>query len=168
MLRLKRLLSASNKSRRHRRNILNIMVTILEWAAESLGFLTILIGTHILGHENNVINLIMQSLSTMIFFVIIPSVLLMSNSESKSIITESYWYHMFLSSMNLNYQYTDQEESNGPKMERSNLHPDQEDNTNVSVVEEGDNNTGQVKISIHQTGRSRIFSIHQESTEQSA
>ena len=140
------------------------MVTILAWSAECLGFLTVLIGTHILGHQNNVINLTLQSLTNMIYFVIVSSVLLMSHSESKSIIIESYWYHKFLSTMN--FQYTEQEESYGHKKEGNHLHPDKADSANVYAVEEGDNNTEQEKISNFQTDR--IFSIHEESIEQSA
>ena len=92
MLRLQKLLSETSRVRRHQRTILNIQITIVGWLVEVLGFLTIFLGSFILGHENSLATLILQTLSLLFYFIIIPSVILLTDSKSRSNIIESNWY----------------------------------------------------------------------------
>ena len=92
MIRLHKLLSESSKARRHQRTILNIQITIIGWLVEVLGFLTIFIGSFILGHENNLATLILQTTSLLFYFIIIPSVILLTDTKSRSNILDSRWY----------------------------------------------------------------------------
>ena len=107
MTKLKKLLSTTSKHRRQKRNILNIMVTILAWIVEFLGFITVFLGTHILGHQNNIINLTMQTLTNIVYFIAVPSVLLINDSDLKDKITESIWYNEFLGFFKWHYNEPD-------------------------------------------------------------
>ena len=103
MKRFKKTLSAFSKSRRHRRNLLNIMVTVLAWLVEMFGFLLVLIGTHILGHQNHFVNLLLQTLTNLFYFVLVPSFLLINDTDMKGRFAESDWYDKFLSKINCQY-----------------------------------------------------------------
>ena len=107
MKRLKKTLSASSKSRRHRRNMLNIMITLMAWGIEMFGFLLVFIGTHILGHQNQVVNLLLQTLTNFFYFVLVPSFLLINDTDKKGRFAESEWYVDFL--RKINCQYTEQD-----------------------------------------------------------
>jgi hypothetical protein len=97
------------------------LVTVLAWIVEFLGFITVLLGTHILGHENNIINLTMQTLTNIVYFIAIPSVLLISHSNLKDKITESFWYNAFLGFFNWHYneqnEKDDAEKSESPRLD---------------------------------------------------
>ena len=103
MIRLKRLLSQPAKCRRHQRNVLNIMTTFLAWLVEFLGFCIVILGTHILGHQNNIINLCLQTLTNIFYFIFIPLALLVNDSDFKSAILKSTWYGTLLTATNLHY-----------------------------------------------------------------
>ena len=79
--RFKKILSASSKSRRHRRNMLNIMITLMAWGIEMFGFLLVFIGTHILGHQNQSVNLLLQTLTDFFYFVLVPFFLLINDTD---------------------------------------------------------------------------------------
>ena len=96
MISLKNLISNTSKSRRHRRNILNIIVTILTWVVEFLGFFTVFLGTHIIGHQSNIVNYVLQTFTIICYFIFIPLVYLINGSDFKDIITESNWYGTLL------------------------------------------------------------------------
>ena len=110
MITLKDILTKSSKSRRHRKTILNIIITILAWFVEFLGFSTVVVGTHILGHQNNIINLTFQTFTNFFYFVMIPSVLLINGSDFKGVVTESVWYEQFLKNFNCQYSEPVQED----------------------------------------------------------
>ena len=95
MVKLRNLLDDSAKARRHHKNLLNVQVTFLAWFAESMGFLIIFLGTFVLGHENNVVNFCMQTLTLVVYFNILPCVFLIKDSsELKIDILDSSWYDM--------------------------------------------------------------------------
>ena len=100
---LKKTLSASSKSRRHRRNMLNIMITLMAWGIEMFGFLLVFIGTHILGHQNQSVNLLLQTLTDFFYFLLVPSFLLINDKDMKGRLAESDWYDNFLSRINCQY-----------------------------------------------------------------
>ena len=81
MKRLPKLLSKSSKARRRRQHLLNIQITTLAWIAEFLGFFVIFLGSFILGHENAVVTLSLQTLTMIIFFIACPSVYLINSSK---------------------------------------------------------------------------------------
>ena len=83
--------------------MLNIMVTVLAWLVEMFGFLLVFIGTHILGHQNQSVNLLLQTLTNLFYFVLIPSFLLINDTDWKCRFAESDWYDKFLRKINCQY-----------------------------------------------------------------
>ena len=100
---LRKLLTDSSKARRHRRRILNIQITFLAWLVESIGILVIVLGIFIFGHDSNVLNFFMQTLTLIIYFVLLPSVFLINDFDIKSKIVESKWYNKILTFFHCNY-----------------------------------------------------------------
>ena len=96
MKRLNTLLSDSSKARRNRRNSLNIQIAFLAWLVEFLGFFLTVLGSHILGHKDSVVTMIMQILSMIIFMIILPCIILINSEYVKTEIVESNWYLSFL------------------------------------------------------------------------
>ena len=92
MIRLKKLLPDSAKNHRGRRIVLNIQITIVGWLIEVFGFLTIVVGKYILGHENGIVTLTMQTFTMVLYGILLPCSILVSGSESKGYIAESNWY----------------------------------------------------------------------------
>ena len=92
ILRLKKILSRSSKARRHRRNLLNIQITTLAWFVEFLGFYTFLLGSFILGHTNTYVTFLLQVLTTILNFILLPCIFLINNSQFKAVIVDSNWY----------------------------------------------------------------------------
>ena len=96
MKQLKKLLSRSAKVRRRRRTLLNISITILGWIVEFLGFFLIFLGSFILGHDNAIITLSLQTFTVLIYFIVCPSVLLINSYEMKSKIVNDSIYLRFI------------------------------------------------------------------------
>ena len=92
MERLKKLLSDASKNRRSRRNVLSIQITILGWLVELLGFLTLAIGSFVLGHENSNVTMIMQMVTMIFYAIFLPCTILINSSEVKDRIAESRLY----------------------------------------------------------------------------
>ena len=93
---MKENLNDSHKARRHRRNMLNIQITFLAWLFETIGLFILFLGQFILGHENNIVIFSMQTLSVMIYFNILPSILILNDTNFKNVIVDSQWYDHFL------------------------------------------------------------------------
>ena len=96
MKKLKKLLSDAKKARRNRRNALNIQITILGWSVEFLGFLIIFLGTVIIGHEDSVTTLCLQTLTLIVYFVALPLIFLLNGSDVKDRIVDSIFYISFI------------------------------------------------------------------------
>ena len=103
MFKLRKLLSDSAKAKRHRRNMVNLQITFLAWLIEVGGFLIIFLGTFILGHENNIVNLSMQTFTLVVYFNILPCMFLINDFYFKSKIIESNQYNTFLNIFNCQY-----------------------------------------------------------------
>ena len=103
MIKLRKLLTTSSKALRHRRKILNVQITFLAWLTESLGFLVIFLGTFIFGHENNITNFFMQTITLIIYFVILPAIFLLNDYDVKSAIVVSIWYQKILKMFQCDY-----------------------------------------------------------------
>ena len=97
-------LNDSHKARRHRRNMLNIQITFLAWLFETIGFFILFLGQFILGHENNIVIFSMQTLSVMIYFNILPSILILNDTNLKNVIVDSQWYDHFLKGFGCHYK----------------------------------------------------------------
>ena len=100
MKRLRKQLDESTKDRRHRRVLLNIQITTLTWLIEFSGFFCTVLGGFILGHENDTVTFILQTLSLIFFFIIQPCAIWINDSTLKGAILESEWYSSFLGYFN--------------------------------------------------------------------
>ena len=96
MRKLKNLLSETNRAIRHQRNILNLLITMLAWLVELFGGLTLVLGAFVLGHGNHIVTLLLQTLSLLFYFVVLPSTFLFNVDEWKEAILESRWYPRFI------------------------------------------------------------------------
>ena len=96
MIKLRKLLPDSSKKQRCKRNVLNIQITILSWLVEFLGFLTVVLGTAIIGHENAVVTMTFQCISMLFYSVLVPCTILVNSTDVKDYITESEWYLKFI------------------------------------------------------------------------
>jgi hypothetical protein len=109
MVKLSKVLSSSSKSRRHRRNILNIQITILAWLVEFTGGFLIFLGSFILRHQNSIVTLSLQTFTFILYFVLVPSIFLINDPHFKGVIIESKWYATFLNIFSCFQTNTEQE-----------------------------------------------------------
>ena len=103
MIKLRKLLADSSKARRHRRKLLNLQITVIAWITEVFGFFVVFIGVFIFGHENNLITSTLQTVSFTIYFIIVPSVILLNSNQVKSAIVDSHLYLGFVDRFNRNF-----------------------------------------------------------------
>ena len=96
MIKLRKLLSDSSKARRHRRNLLNLQITVLAWIIEFLGVSGFLVGSFIVGHTNTTATFILQTFSAIFNFILLPGVLSISNSDFKAALADSVWYQNWI------------------------------------------------------------------------
>ena len=95
-LKLWKLLSDSSRTYRHRRNVINILITMLSWSVEFIGGLTIFLGSFIFGHGNHVITLTLQTLSIVFYFDILPCTFLINEEVWKVSLLDNRWYTQFI------------------------------------------------------------------------
>ena len=137
MSNLKRLLNETSKARRHRRNNLNIQITILGWSVEFIGFLIAFIGSFVVGHEDSVTTLWLQTLTLTVYFIILPSTILLNSSKLKDQIVDNTLY---ISISNL-FPKNQVRNINSEQMERSS----NEEHLNNNIDDHNDHSTNQVK-----------------------
>ena len=94
------MLNDSSVQRRHQRIMLNIHISFLAWLTEFLGFFLMFLGMYVVGHENNIVTYSMQTLTLIVYFNLLPSVLLMNSSKFKDFASESLLYERFLNLFN--------------------------------------------------------------------
>ena len=160
MTRLRKILTDSSKEGRHRRKILNVLITFFAWLVESMGFLVIFLGTFLLGHENNYFNFFMQTLTLVIYFNILPYVFMMNNSNLKDNIIESKLYGIILSVFNCNY--VKQADNDEEICDEENISDDKnrnEKNKNSIISEEGNhgNRTSQYSPTSFKNSQEEAF-----------
>ena len=147
---LKKLLSDSAKARRHRRTLLNMQITILAWLVEFLGFVVIFLGAFLLGHENSIVTLSLQTITVLIFLLICPSIYLMNSYHMKNLIAESRLYFLFRSKFsccNPEYQIDQDDEEDEIHQEENPMNiEDQNEPVNI------DNDTDEVQGNIEGEG----------------
>ena len=132
MKQLRKLLTNSSKARRHRRKVLNVQVTFLAWLVESVGFIVVFLGTFVLGHESNVFNFFMQTLTLVIYMNILPAVLLLNDYDTKTSIADSHWYEKILNMFNCNYTNSIDDNANDSR-ENSQMDDENERNGALKV-----------------------------------
>ena len=113
-MRLKKILSDASKNGRSRRNILSIQITILGWLVELLGFLTLAIGSFILGHENSKVTMMMQVITMIWYAIFLPCTILVNSTEVKDRIAESELYQALFNMFGCKtYSTPDDEDGSG-------------------------------------------------------
>ena len=123
MVKLRKLLSATSRSRRNRKNILNIQMTILSWLVEFTGFLLVFLGSFIFRGKDSIVTGSMQTFTFFVYFVMVPSVFLVNDPYIKGIIIESSWYIKLLDMFRLDpefEQYDEEDEDEIPPEENRN------------------------------------------------
>ena len=106
------MLNDSSVQRRHQRIMLNIHISFLAWLIEFFGFFLLFLGMYVVGHENNIVTYSMQTLTLIVYFNLLPSVLLMNSSEFKDLASESPVYERFLNLFNWQYREDPDKEEN--------------------------------------------------------
>ena len=144
MVRLRQLLADSSKARRHRRNILNIQITILAWLVEFFGFFTIFLGSFILGHQNSIITMSLQTLTDFLYFIILPCILLINDPDFKTNIVESSCYTKLLNLFHCQYTNQLDEDNDNSGVNNRIEEADDHEHVNIPIEEDGDNEDGNV------------------------
>ena len=106
------MLNDSSVQRRHQRIMLNIHISFLAWLTEFFGFFLLFLGMYVVGHENNIVTYSMQTLTLIVYFNLLPSVLLMNSSKFKDLASESPVYERFLNLFNWQYRKDPEKEEN--------------------------------------------------------
>ena len=109
------MLNDSTVQRRHQRIMLNIHISFLAWLIEFFGFFLLFLGMYVVGHENNIVTYSMQTLTLIVYFNLLPSVLLMNSSEFKDLASESQVYERFLNLFNWQFREDLDKEENDDK-----------------------------------------------------
>ena len=102
MIAFHKILKESAKIGRHRRNILNILLLIIAWLAETAGIWTLIIGKFILRNQNSLATLCLQLTTNSIFFVIVPAIYLVDTDK----IVKSSWFPLILNVFGCQYKNT--------------------------------------------------------------
>ena len=110
MVKLRNLLSSTSRSRRNRKNILNIQITILAWLVEFTGFLLVFLGSFIFRGKDSIVTGSMQTFTFFVYFVMVPSVFLVNDPYIKGIIIESSWYIRLLDMFRLEPEFEQYDE----------------------------------------------------------
>ena len=100
MIAFRKSLKESAKIGRHRRNILNILLLIIAWLAETAGIWTLIIGKFILRNENSLATLCLQLTTNSIYFVIVPAIYLVDTDK----IIKSSWFPLILNAFGCQYK----------------------------------------------------------------
>ena len=129
----------------------------MAWGIEMSGFLLVFIGTHILGHQNQSVNLLLQTLTDFFYFVLVPLFLLINDTDMKGRFAESDWYDKFLSRINCQYIEPDKDkkEKEGSitdvnSMMEAVVEANQGTEDNISVDILANNESDPIQIDQHQ------------------
>ena len=96
-IKLRKVLSKLHQDIRHRRNLINIHITILGWLVEFFGFFLIALGSFILGHGSSIRTLCLQAFTCLFYFVCLPCTILINDSDLKMTLAENQYYKNILS-----------------------------------------------------------------------
>ena len=130
-IKLRKVLSKLHHDIRHRRNLINIHITILGWLVEFFGFFLIALGSFILGHGSSIRTLCLQSFTCLFYFVCLPCTILINDSDLKMTLAENQYYKTILSIFDCNEstvnQHGDDIENDDNVMYEGNANEDVED-----------------------------------------
>ena len=101
-IKLRKVLSKLHHDIRHRRNLINIHITILGWLVEFFGFFLIALGSFILGHGSPIRTLCLQAFTSLFYFVCLPCTILINDSDLKKTLAENEYYKNILSIFDCN------------------------------------------------------------------
>ena len=121
LVRLDKLIDQSTKRSRHRRNLLNIHITVLSWIVEFCGFLLFMFGAFITGVHRPYITAFLKHSRHCLYFIILPSIWLTNDAGYQ--ITESRWYLSILNTVGLDYsgvEVFDEGEEKSQEIEENN------------------------------------------------
>ena len=107
-IKLRKVLSKLHQDIRHRRNLINIHITILGWLVEFFGFVLIALGSFILGHGSPIRTLYLQAFTSLFYFVCLPCTILINDSDLKKTLAENKYYKNILSIFDCNESTVDQ------------------------------------------------------------
>ena len=108
--------------------MLNIHISFLAWMTEVCGFFLLFLGMYVVGHENNLVTYIMQTLTLIVYFNLLPSVLLMNTPEFKDLVSESQVYERFLNLFNWQYREEPENDEGEEEGSEDNQELDRDDN----------------------------------------
>ena len=95
---------------------------------EVCGFFLLFLGMYVVGHENNLVTYIMQTLTLIVYFNLLPSVLLMNTPEFKDLVSESQVYERFLNLFNWQYREEPENDEGEEEGSEDNQELDRDDN----------------------------------------
>ena len=101
-IKLRKVLSKLHHDIRHRRNLINIHITILGWLVEFFGFFLIALGSFILGHGSSIRTLCLQAFTCLFYFVCLPCTILINATDLKVTLAENQYYQNILSIFDCN------------------------------------------------------------------
>ena len=101
-IKLRKVLSKLHHDIRHRRNLINIHITILGWLVEFFGFFLIALGSFILGHGSPIRTLFLQAFTSLFYFVCLPCTILINATDLKITLAENQYYKNILSIFDCN------------------------------------------------------------------
>ena len=101
-IKLRKVLSKLHQDIRHRRNLINIHITILGWLVEFFGFFLIALGSFILGHGSSIRTLCLQAFTCLFYFVCLPCTILINDTDLKMTLAENQYYKNILSIFDCN------------------------------------------------------------------
>ena len=105
MVKLKKLLSDDQKIIRHRRLVLGIQITITTWLVEVIAYVVaILVRLIGLNPQNRVGEICVGELVVVLYAIILPSIVVIRDSELKDNILESSWYISLLNTFGWIYK----------------------------------------------------------------
>ena len=114
MMKLRQLLTDTEKDKRHRQNLFNIHITVFGWLVEFSGGFVMVLGSLILGQErSSYITLSLQTLTIIIYFNILPCVFLINDFDVKTNIASSSYYIMILEAFNCHRSYSRNDDYDG-------------------------------------------------------
>ena len=96
MIKLRKLLSESSKVKRRHRILLNMQMTFLAWVVEFVGFVVIVLFIFIVGKNNNIITFILQNVTALLIFILVPSTYLLNNCSFKNLVLKNTVYLNFI------------------------------------------------------------------------
>ena len=145
MIKLRKVLSDSERAGRRRRNNLNLQITFLSWLVEFFGFFIMFMVSFLVGHGNILVIQVFETIASLFYLAIVPSMYLVNGSDFKDFVVDSSIYLSFdrmftckvadIEEENVDPEPADQNESNKKNKEID----DQSHEENAQIEQENQN-----------------------------